>query len=293
MTRTRATLVGLMAVLLWSSIVGLIRGVAEALGPAGGAAMIYTVASALLLFTVRFPRLGEFPRRYLYVGSVLFVAYELCLALSLGYAHSGRQAIEVSIVNYLWPSLTLLFAVLFNRQPAGLLMIPGVLLAFVGVGWAQGGAHGLDVRGMVANVADNPLSYGLAFAGALIWATYCTVTTRMAKGHNGVTLFFMLTALALWVKYLGSEEPAMHFDYGVVVQLLLAACAMGLGYAAWNIGILHGNIGVLAVASYFIPIVSSALAAVVLDAPLAASYWKGAGMVCAGSLACWWATRRR
>ncbi len=37
-------------------------------------------------------------------------------ALSLGYAATRHQAIEVGMVNYLWPSLTILFAILFNGQ---------------------------------------------------------------------------------------------------------------------------------------------------------------------------------
>ncbi|MDI8978044.1 hypothetical protein MJN47_30105, partial [Salmonella enterica subsp. enterica serovar Lubbock] len=42
--------------------------------------------------------------------------HEICLALSLGYAATRHQAIEVGMVNYLWPSLTILFAILFNGQ---------------------------------------------------------------------------------------------------------------------------------------------------------------------------------
>ena len=293
MTRTRATLIGLIAVVLWSTIVALIRGVAEAMGPAGGAAMIYTVGAILLRLTVGLPRPRTSPRAYLYAGGLSFVAYELCLALSLGYATSSRQAIEVSLVNYLWPSLTILFAVLFNKQRSTVWIIPGVLLAFIGVWWAQGGAQGLNLADTAANIRDNPLSYGLAFAGALIWAVYCTVTARMANGTSQVTLFFTFTAVAFWIKFLIGGDTVMHLDWGVALQIALAGAAMGFGYAAWNVGILHGNIAVLAVASYFIPVVSSALAAVILSAPLAAGYWNGAAMVCVGSLLCWRATRSR
>jgi drug/metabolite transporter (DMT)-like permease len=66
---------------------------------------------------------------------------------------------------------------------------------------------------------------------------------------------------------------------------------MGFGYAAWNVGILHGNVTVLAGASYFIPVLSAALAAALLDAPLSLAFWKGAAMVVAGSILCWLATR--
>ncbi|CAG9167947.1 Aromatic amino acid exporter YddG [Cupriavidus laharis] len=290
-SKRKATLIGLIAIVLWSSIVGLIRGVSESLGATGGAAMIYTVASVLLWLTVGFGRLREFPRRYLVWGSLLFVSYELCLSLSIGYANSGRQAIEVGMVNYLWPTFTMLSAIAFNKQKANFLIVPGFLVAIVGICLVLGGEKGLDFAGMAANVRDNPLSYGLAFSGALIWAAYCTVTSRIAGGKNGITLFFMLTALALWSKYFTTEHTAMSFSLPAILYLAMAASAMGFGYAAWNVGILHGNVTVLAGASYFIPVFSAVLAGMLLNTPLSLAFWKGASMVCAGSILCWLATR--
>jgi drug/metabolite transporter (DMT)-like permease len=292
-TRNKATLIGMVAILLWSSIVGLIRAVAEGLGPTGGAAMIYILASAFLLAAVGFPRIRTFPRRYLLWGSVLFVAYELCLVLSIGYAHNGRQAIEVGMTNYLWPTFTVVFAIAFNGRRTNALIAPGVLLAMLGICWVLGGDQGLDIGEIGANVRDNPLSYGLAFVGALIWATYCTVTARIAKGSNGITLFFILTTLVLWIRYFAIGSPGMNFTASTGIYLALAAAAMALGYAAWNIGILHGNVTVLAGASYFTPVLSAAIAAVVLGAPLPPTFWQGAAMVCAGSILCWLATRTR
>jgi drug/metabolite transporter (DMT)-like permease len=289
----QATFIGLIAVLLWASIVALIRGVSESLGATGGAAMMYTVASVFLFFSVGFPRLREFPRSYLVWGSLLFVAYELCLSLSIGYANNGRQAIEVGMVNYLWPTFTLASAVLFNKQRANFLVVPGVIVSMLGICWVLGGDRGLDLPGMVENISDNPLSYGLAFFGALIWAAYCTVTARIARGKNGVTLFFMLASIVLWGKYLVEGGGTLTFSLQAIVYLLLAASAMGFGYAAWNVGILHGNVTVLAGASYFIPVLSAALAATLLHAPLTLGFWQGALMVCGGSILCWLATRSR
>ncbi|EDD9880096.1 aromatic amino acid DMT transporter YddG [Salmonella enterica subsp. enterica serovar Enteritidis] len=131
MTSQKATLIGLVAIVLWSTMVGLIRGVSEGLGPVGGAAMIYSLSGLLLIFTVGLPDIRRFPGRYLIAGSVLFVSYEIYLALSLGYAATRHQAIEVGMVNYLWPSLTILFAILFNGQKTNWLIVPGLLIALV------------------------------------------------------------------------------------------------------------------------------------------------------------------
>jgi drug/metabolite transporter (DMT)-like permease len=292
MDRKKATLIGLAAILLWSTMVGLIRGVSEGLGPVGGAAMIYTVSGLLCLLTVGFPDIRRFSPRYLISGSVLFVSYEMCLALSLGYAATRSQAIEVGMVNYLWPSLTIVFAIAFNRQKSNLWVIPGLALSLLGVCWVLGGEHGLQIAEITRNVISSPLSYSLALAGAFIWAAYCTVTRKFANGQNGITLFVLLTALSLWVKYALSEQPEMVFSIPVVVKLLMCGVALGFGYVSWNIGILHGNLTVLATVSYFTPVLSAALAAVLLSSPLSFSFWQGALMVCTGSLLCWYATRR-
>jgi drug/metabolite transporter (DMT)-like permease len=103
----------------------------------------------------------------------------------------------------------------------------------------------------------------------------------------------MLVAVVLWGKYLVGDGGAMVFSLHAIVYLVLAAFAMGFGYAAWNVGILHGNITVLAGASYFIPVLSAAFAAALLHAPLSLQFWQGALMVCGGSILCWQATRSR
>jgi len=291
MSQKRATLTGLLAIVLWSTIVGLIKSVSESFGPIGGAALIYSFSAALLLFTVGFPSVRTFPRRYLLVGSLLFVSYEICLSLSLGFTNSGRQAIEVGMVNYLWPGMTIVLAALVNRQKTSPLIIPGLLLAVAGICRVLGGEHAFSMSEIGNNIMDNPLSYGLAFCGAAIWAVYCVVTKKIANGSNGITLFFILTALTLWVKFLLSPQPALAVSPQALLSLALAAMAMGFGYAAWNTGILHSNVNLLAAVSYFIPILSSVLAAFLLHSHLTLSFWQGAAMVSLGSLLCWWSTR--
>lgn len=223
MTSQKATLIGLVAIVLWSTMVGLIRGVSEGLGPVGGAAMIYSLSGLLLIFTVGLPDIRRFPGRYLIAGSVLFVSYEICLALSLGYAATRHQAIEVGMVNYLWPSLTILFAILFNGQKTNWLIVPGLLIALTGVCWVLGGENGLNPGEIISNVATSPLSYLLAFLGAFIWATYCTVTNKYARGFNGITVFVLLTAVALWFHYFLTPQPAMIFSLPVIAKLFTAA----------------------------------------------------------------------
>ncbi len=293
MRREKATLVGLSAIVLWSSMVGLVRSVTQETGPVCGAAIIYSLSAILLFFTVGVPKLSTLPRRYVYLGGLLFAVYEISYSLALGYAVDSRQTIEVSMVNYLWPSLIILFAIVFDHQKSSLLVIPGLLLAFLGICWVLGGENGLDIPRMAANICANPLSYCLALNGAVLWALFCTVTRRIAGGKNAVTLFFTVTALILWAKFLSGGDVSVRVTGHVIVYALMAAAALGFGYAAWNVGILHGNAALMASASYFTPVLSAALSSVMLDTQLSVAFWKGALLVCAGSLLCWHATRTK
>lgn len=289
----KATLIGLCAIILWSSIVGLIREVSRSFGAAGGAALIYSIAFIFLLLSVGWVPLKRFPRKYLLPGGILMVAYEVCLALSIGYATDSRQAIEIGMVNYLWPTFTMVATVIFHTKKANWLIVPGVLLAVSGIALVLGGPGGVDIHLMWQHIYTNPLSYGLAFLGACIWAAYCVVTLKMAGGVNGITLFFMLVAVVMWLQYFfGTEDTTMDFNVSSVTYLLLAAIAMGFGYAAWNVGILRGNVTLLTGASYFIPVFSAALSALLLSESLELSFWKGAFMVCLGAVLCWLSTKR-
>lgn len=289
----RSTAAGLLAILLWSSMVGMIRMVTESLGAIGGAAMIYSCCALLLTLTVGWPKLRNFGRTYLVTGAIMFAVYEVCFALAIGLADTPRQAIEVGIVNYLWPSLTVVFAIVFTGQKASFLIVPGIVLSVVGIAVVLGGETGLDVAGTVDNVRSNPLSYGLAFAGAVIWAAYCTVTKLFADGKNGITAFFTLTAVSFWCLYLLTGRQEMHFSLGAVVAVLVAACAIGFGYALWNVGILGGNLTLLAAASYFIPVLSAAFSSLLLATALGLTFWIGTAVVCLGAILCWIATRTR
>jgi hypothetical protein len=42
----------------------------------------------------------------------------------------------------------------------------------------------------------------------------------------------------------------MVFSWPVIAKLIALSVALGLGYAAWNVGILHGNVSLLAASLY-------------------------------------------
>ncbi|MCU0121789.1 aromatic amino acid DMT transporter YddG [Pseudomonas sp. B2M1-30] len=287
-----ATACGLVAILLWSTAAGLIRSVSELFGPLAGAALIYSLGAVMLVAMLGRPRLRSTSWMYLILGTGLFVAYEVCLSLALGFASNRNQAIELGVVNYLWPCLTVLLAIVMNGQKARWFIVPGTALALFGIVWVVSG-NGLSVASIVANIQSNPLSYSLALACAITFALYCNITRRYAGGQNLVVLFFVLTALVLWGKHAFSAEVIPPLTLRSSLELIAASTAMAVGYALWNIGILRGNLTLLATASYTAPVLSSAFAAIWLGAALDVQFWQGAVLVTVGSLVCWLATRER
>ncbi|MBN3044556.1 aromatic amino acid DMT transporter YddG [Pectobacterium brasiliense] len=291
MTSQRATLTGLLAIVLWSTSVGLIRSLTEALGPIGGAAMIYSTSTLCLLAFYGFPRIKTLPRVYLFAGGAMFVCYEIFLSLSIGLADSRMQAIEIGMINYLWPSLTVFFSLFINQQKSRFLLWPGLALSLGGIVWIMKGESDWTPELLWNNILANPLAYSLAFSAALTWALYCNITRRYGQGKSGVSLFFFVASLLLWIQYFFSAEGVISLTLPSSLQLLFMGTSTALAYSVWNIGIQHGNLTLLATASYFTPVLSTLLAALWLNITPAISFWQGVVMVTAGSLLCWYATR--
>ncbi|MEQ4924282.1 aromatic amino acid DMT transporter YddG [Proteus hauseri] len=290
---SKGTLYGVVAILLWSTIVGLIRNISEYFGAVGGAALIYSTGTLFLLLILGVPKLSLYPKKYLFWGGLLFVTYEVCLSLALGFASDRTQAIELGMVNYLWPSFTLALAVLLNKQRFSILLIIGLLCSFSGLVWVVSGDNPLTIEGLWQNVQSNPLSYILAFSGAILWAFYSNLTRLISGGYNAIVPFFLLTSLALWGQYLFSSPVEWVINSKSITLLLVTGAAIGLANAAWTVGMIRGNVTLLATLSYFTPVISTAFSSLLLSTALSFSFWQGVMMVTGGSLICWLATRQK
>ncbi|MFY9511352.1 MAG: aromatic amino acid DMT transporter YddG [Rubrivivax sp.] len=277
-----ATALGLLAILFWSTSVGVTRSTAEALGPTGAPAVLFTV-SALLLLPGRTP-LNLIPRGYLWLGGLLFVAYQLCFVLALGLARSRAEAIELGMVNYLWPGLTVLCSVAADRLRPNWQVLAGLGLALVGIATAASPADGLSLLRILGNARENPLCYGLALAAAVAWALYSTSTKHLAQGRSALWYHVAASACAFWLLHLAQPDPPrMAFSTGVVFLVGLSGAAVTLAYACWNRGLLHGNIHLLALAANTTPLLAALFASALLQTSLPPIFWIGAALVAVGS----------
>lgn len=284
------TVIGLLAIVLWGFMAGLVRLVSESFGATLGSALIYTVGGILLLVVRKPTPIRRAPRKYLIICGIMFVAYEASISLSIGLASTAAQSVEVSLVNYLWPTLLVLMtAAVSHKRGAVWKALPGAIVAAIGVAMAVGG-ESLNVHEALRNISSNPLPYALAFAGAFIWAIYATVTPKMSDGYDGTTIFFCCVAVVLWLIHFTSGEGLPATAPGIGGYVALAACAASIagGYACWGYGMLHGSMETLAIGSYATPLFSTASSTVLLGVALGASFWIGVALVVGGTLVNVW-----
>jgi len=289
----RNTLLGIIAILLWSATVALARSISERLGPLTAGAAVYLAAGGFLglhLFWRErsFRTLCRLPRRYVFGCGGLFVLYTLALFLALGLAADRRQTIEVGLLNYLWPTLTILFALVLLGQRAGVGLIPGTLLALCGVFLVLTQGAAVTWMSFAMNLRGNPVAYGLGAFAAVAWALYSNLPRRWGgpDGRGAVLLFTLATGLAFWLGGLLHPE-AGTWGVRVAAEVALLALATGLAYVFWDLAMRAGDVVLVASCSYLTPFFSTVVSCLYLRVRPGLSLWVGCALIIAGSFLSW------
>lgn len=291
MSRQLATLLGVLALIFWATLVGLLRISTANFGAMHTVTYVYTISAILLYFTYGLPPITKESKKFILISSLFFVVFEMCYAFSITLANTSEKSIELNIIFNLWPTLTIIFMAFMKEEKVNLATIIGVTISFLGVvliNYRQG-------INIVASISENPLSYFLIFLSSILWAVYCLYTKKQSNGVNAVSLYFILTACTLWVLLLSTKG----FDFPKVTQwtsyliICINAFFFAAGYLAWNIGIIKGNISVLVMLSYFAPIMSSLFSMTVLNSNLSSNFWYGCFIVTFGSVISWLSLRKK
>lgn len=215
----------------------------------------------------------------------------ICFCLSMYLSDGGQQTVEVGMINYTWPCLVVLFAILFNGQKARWWIVPGVIISFAGIMLVLGGEKGIDLPGIWRHMQGNPWSYLLAFCGAVAWAAYSNLTPRLvgrAESHAYCFCAGFSVFASLWIAGYGDLSHATFMGW-----ISVAVWGRGHGRFLCRLELWSDQRGISPfwpVASYFTPVLSCLFATVWIGASLDASFWKGVAVVVLGSLMCWGST---
>lgn len=289
---------GAAAVLLWSLMVGLMRLTTESFGPQLGAALVYALGTCMLFVVHKPTPLRQVPAAFLFGCGALFVSYEAMIALAIGLSGGGTNTIQVSMLNYLWPTLTtVVWALMSGAGWLGRLgkALPGAALAVVGMILTLGGEQLVAGTDLFGELTANPLPYAMALVGAFLWALFSNVASRVAQGCNATAYFFLAVSVVLAVLYLaaGAPAPPKPVSLGGIAAVLSCAVSMSAGYALWNRAAVTGDVGKLSIVSYCAPVLSSAMSALLLRTLPGPVFWLGVALVAAGSILGWLLVARR
>lgn len=289
---TSSTVLGFVAVLFWSTSIGVSRSLTEKLGPLTTGASIFLLAGLLgcagTLARGGAHRLVKLPRTYLFGCGGLFVLYEICLYLAIGLSGSRQQVLEVGVVNYLWPGLTLALSVPILKRRAGPFLLPGVAVAFAGVVLAMAGKGALSWGAFVLNVRSSPVPYAVALVAAVTWALYSNLARRWAGHAEGgaVPAFLLATGIVLALLRLTFPEQSQWSGRAGLELVFLALVTSLLAYAFWDAAMRKGNITLVTAFSYLTPLLSALVSCLYLKVSPGWSFWAACVLVIGGALLC-------
>lgn len=250
----RATLVGLVAILLWASL-ALLTTATGNLPPFQVLAISFGIAAFLGL--VRATLRGAAGWRELRQPLPAFALSTLAL---FGYhalyfiALKRAPAVEANLLNYMWPLLIVVFAGLFG----GVAVRPGQWLGTT-LGLVAAVLLVTRGRGLEVDPAHVP-GYLAALGAALIWSLYSVLNRRYVDVPTAaITVACAGVALSGAIIHLLSEQTVVPTRGQWLVLILMGVGPVGAAFWLWDHGTKRGDIALLGSLSYLAPLLSTLL----------------------------------
>ena len=290
-TPLQGTFAGIISCLIWSMAILLMNVLGEAFGPLRAAGLELGIAGAILTLSAYMrgdlKRIGlHSPTCHLVCGTFWILNLSLSwLAVSL--VHSKGELLVTGLLNYLWPSLTLLLSIPILHKRATWWLLPGMFAVLVGVLLVklatapEGAAHDLFTH-------LNPWAYSCAVLDAIAWALYSNFSRKLSNpdGASAVPFYMLVGSVILIVANLSFADEAR--EPHILDWLLLVgwSCAAAVAYLFWDVGMRFGNVVTISTTSMLIPLLSTIITAYMSGHGISTMLLISAGLVVIGSRVC-------
>jgi drug/metabolite transporter (DMT)-like permease len=290
-TSTRGTIFGFIAIIFWSSTIAFSRTLIEHLGSLTAGSLIYLISGLfscgiILLQKNGFKQLTHQPKPYLLVCGGLFVIYIAALYLAIGLAVTRTEVLIVGLLNYLWPTLSIVFSLPILKNKASPFLPVGIVLAMFGIILAS--TLGNNSLTVLSFTLSSLIPYALALIAAISWGLYSNFSRRIGPESEagGVPLFLLASGILLGLVRITVHESST-WDFRTVLMLLyMSAFPALLAYTFWDLAMRKGNMNLVVSASYLTPIFSTIISVFVLNVPATSSLWLGTAIVIVGAFIC-------
>ena len=199
------------------------------------------------------------------LGVCTLFGYHFFLFMGLRLA----SAVEVNLVNYLWPLLIVVLSPLYlaGVKLRGVHLI-AAMLGFGGAALAILGGSDMDTAHTAKATWEPFAGYLLALASAFIWANYSLQTKRGELNNRGfpsaaIGLFGLLSGLASLLCHLVLEPSVSLSPQDGLLLLVLGFGPLGAAFFLWDKALKTGDVRQIGLLSYLTPLASTTLLLIV------------------------------
>ena len=247
---SRATLLGIGALLLWAFLAVLARG-AAGLPPLQVTAMAFATGGALatagLALRGQLAALRQPPIAWAHGVGGLFGYHALYFA-----ALAWAPPVEASLLNYLWPLLIVLLSAPILGMRLGARRLAGVGLGFLGCALVVGPGAAFPPGALPGFLC--------AAAAALTWAVYSVAARRLSAVPTEAVAGFCLASAALAaIAHLLFEATVIPDARQLLSVLLLGLGPLGAAFFLWDAGMKRADPRLLGTLAYAGPVAPTLL----------------------------------
>lgn len=249
--RRRATLSGLAAILLWSSL-AVMTAASGAVPPFQLLALSFGLG-ALLGLVMLWRRGGVIaglrqPPGAFALGSLAFAGYHTLYFIALKHA----PVVEANLINYLWPLLIVLFAALLPGERLRPAVLVGTLLGLAGAALVVTRGQGLQLE------ATHLPGYLAALGAALIWSIYSVLNRRYAEVPSAAIVGpCLVTAVVGALAHFALEQTVSPTAWQWAGIVAMGLGPVGAAFWLWDAGTKRGDLALLGMLSYAAPLLST------------------------------------
>jgi drug/metabolite transporter (DMT)-like permease len=282
----RATLIGLIAILLWSTL-ALLTAASGETPPFELAVLTFSVGGGFgLAYAMAKGKLGAFkqPWPVWLVGVGGLFGYHALYFAALRRAPPA----EASLIAYLWPLLIVLFSSLLPGERLLARHVLGAALGFLGAAALFAGKSGGALF-----VGGDWSGYALALCCAFVWSAYSIASRRLREAPTeAVAGFCLATALLAAICHFAFEKTVAPASAGQWLAILgLGLGPVGLAFYVWDYGVKHGDIRLLGVAAYAAPALSTVILVAAGFAPATPTLAIACALIVSGAVVASWPAR--